>query len=476
MKYIAFYLPQFHPVKENDEWWGKGFTEWRNVTKAKPLFEGHYQPQLPGESGFYDLRVPEVMEEQAKLAKEYGIDAFCYYHYWFNGKLLLEKPLQQMLNNKNIDIDFCMCWANENWTRRWDGKEAQVLMGQNYDEYDPKAHMEWLLPYFKDSRYIKIQNKPIFLVYRAMDIPKMKDIIRQWDLVCKEQGFDGIYVIAANTAFNKLTYTELLELGFNAIYNFEPNSFDTEDLSDKGLIKNLIYNYKAFVERSINKQWENKLKVFPTVFPNWDNTARRKEEGIIIQNENINDYTYWLYNSMKKVEHLSTEEQIVFINAWNEWAEGAHLEPDLIYGRLDLEATLYTKNAFEKQEYSYHNFPDEKNSTSNSIFIDINRPILIWGTGLRGKKTYCYLPKQANFIGFIDSDIKKRFQKLENEIIYCWSEDKENLLKKNPIILIASSFENEIVDELIKEGVKEKETYTNKLYLKVIDSNTLEIY
>lgn len=476
MKLIAFYLPQFHPIKENNEWWGKGFTEWRNVTKSKALFKEHYQPQLPSDLGFYDLRVPEVMEEQSKMAKEYGIDAFCYYHYWFNGKLLLEQPLEQMLQNKKVNISFCLSWANENWTRRWDGRESEILMEQKYEKYDSKSHLKWLIPFFKDERYLKIDNKPVFLVYRAMDIKNISEIIKEWDKMCKEAGLKGIYTIASNTLYNKLSYKELLDLGFDAVNNFEPNSFYEEDLIETSSIKTSVYDYKKFSLRSIEKEWERDIKIFPTVFPNWDNSPRKGEGAIIIQNENVNDYAYWLYKSMEKVNHLNEEEQIVFINAWNEWAEGAHLEPDLKFEKLFLEATKFTKSNFENGEFIPKNYKYKISDEFQELKIDIDRPIFIWGTGSRGLRTFRKFPAEVNFIGFIDSNINKRDELLEGYKIYNWQLDIEKILKMNPMVLIASSYEKDIIEQIKKTNRFPEKSITNMLRVRVVNKNNLEIY
>lgn len=199
IKFLAYYLPQFHPIPENDLWWGKGFTEWTNVTKAKPLFKGHYQPILPGDLGFYDLRVSEIQVQQANLANDYGIDGFIYYQYWFgNGKMLLEKPAEAMLKNKNIDLPFCFCWANETWKGIWHGiHNPTVLMEQTYNgEEDYIAYFNYLLPFFKDERYIKIDNKPMFHIYRMQDIPCLDDFLKLFNRLAIENGFDGVYFIS----------------------------------------------------------------------------------------------------------------------------------------------------------------------------------------------------------------------------------------------------------------------------------------
>ena len=199
LRSIAFYLPQYHPIPENDEWWGKGFTEWTNVTKAKPIFRDHYQPHLPADLGYYDLRLPEVRQAQAELAKEYGIGGFCYYHYWFSGKRLLERPFNEVLASGKPDFPFCLCWANESWSRRWDGQETQVLTKQTYDGVsDTKNHIHWLIKAFKDPRYIRINDKPLFLIYRAKEIPELERMIVIWREEAEKAGLTGLYLCSVD--------------------------------------------------------------------------------------------------------------------------------------------------------------------------------------------------------------------------------------------------------------------------------------
>ena len=222
IKLIAFYLPQFHPFPENDRWWGKGFTEWTNVTKAKPNFKGHYQPHRPIHLGYYDLRVPEVMQEQAQLAKNYGVYGFSYYFYWFDGVVLMETPLRAMLNNKSIDMPFCLTWANENWTRRWTGDEQDVLIAQNYSETDAIALLQYMMDYFQDERYIRIDGKPIFIIYRPNDIPNIKQISHLWRKEAEKHGLPGLYLISVK--FYNMTAPE--DIGFDALVEFPPHKLN----------------------------------------------------------------------------------------------------------------------------------------------------------------------------------------------------------------------------------------------------------
>lgn len=357
---IAFYLPQYHPIPENDRWWGKGFTEWTNVSASKPRFSGHYQPHLPADLGFYDLRVEETRIEQTKLATRYNIAAFCYYHYWFNGKRLLDRPLNDVLKTGKPDFPFCLCWANENWTRAWDGLEREVLIKQDYTEADARAHIEWLLDIFRDDRYIKIGGRPVFLIYRLDNIPNTGDFIRGWRSAARAQGFPDLYLCAVKNGFVQLSDEEILGNGFDAVVDFQPNRNDfpkPRTLSTRlqriarqilpdavyqrlkvSVSANNIVNYRAMVDGIMAKHWPKKYRKFPCVFPSWDNSARRKSPTII-QNDDPALYQRWLTRAIENVQPYPPEERLVFINAWNEWAEGCHLEPDRRFGHAFLRAT-----------------------------------------------------------------------------------------------------------------------------------------
>lgn len=355
-KLIAFYLPQFHPIPENDRWWGKGFTEWHNVSLAQPCFADHYQPHIPADLGFYDLRVAETRKEQAELAKRYGIYGFCYYHYWFNGKLLLDRPFNEVLNSREPDLPFCLCWANENWTRRWDGLDTEILIKQDHCHEDDKLHIEWLINAFRDKRYIHINNKPLLIIYRFDIIPHIRELIAFWRETVHIAGFDGLYLCGQSNAFGNLTNAEILELGFDAIIEFQPNHrYITKDVFSK---KSLAHKINKYFNKLMGKEGSNYVRIdyekyvalcmnnsgvgpdiIPCVFPSWDNSSRRKSNAVIIQNLDEELYSRWLEQSINKVKLSQTNEKIVFINAMNEWAEGCHLEPDIRNGHKFLEAT-----------------------------------------------------------------------------------------------------------------------------------------
>ncbi len=336
---IAFYLPQFHPVPENDAWWGRGFTEWTNVTKARPNFAGHWQPHLPSELGFYDLRVPEVREEQAELARAHGIHGFCYYWYWFNGKRLLHRPLDEVLASGQPDFPFCVCWANENWTRRWDGKDQDILAAQHYSLEDSAALADALVPLFRDPRYIRVDGRPLFLVYRIDLIPDVGDHVGVWRERFRRAGDPDPYLAAVQNA----QVRDPTSHGFDAAVEFPPVDCAAENLRRIVPLENtsfsgLIFRYASVVADYLRRDWAP-FRQFRGVTPMWDNTARRQNDGGIVTGSSPELFGFWLERVLRqtRLRHRG-DERLVFVNAWNEWAEGNHLEPDLRYGRQYLVA------------------------------------------------------------------------------------------------------------------------------------------
>jgi lipopolysaccharide biosynthesis protein len=361
---IAFHLPQFHPVPENDEWWGKGFTEWTNVTKAKPLFEGHYQPQLPSDLGFYDLRLPEVREEQAALAQEYGIYGFCYYHYWFSGRRILELPVDAIVKSGKPELPFCLCWANENWTRRWDGEDQHILLQQIYSAEDDLAHLRVLAKYFNDPRYIRVNGKPLFLIYRASNLPDPAGTVARWRAEGKRLGFPGLYLCNVESSPRDKGIAK--SANFDAGVEFSPDgdylparlrppkrNFLQRVLRDEASTdvweKNYIYDYDAFRDRMLTKPDADYLR-FPGVIPSWDNSARKRELAYIFRDATPEAYEKWLAALVKRFKPPTAEENFIFINAWNEWGEGNHLEPCRRWGRKYLEATKRALGGDSQQE------------------------------------------------------------------------------------------------------------------------------
>jgi lipopolysaccharide biosynthesis protein len=366
IKTIAFYLPQYHPIKENNEWWGEGFTEWTNVAQARPRFKGHHQPQIPADLGFYDLRLAEARAAQAKLAGQYGIHGFCYYHYWFNGHMLLERPFSEVLSSGEPDFPFCLCWANENWTRAWDGLERQVLIKQDYTPADADQHIKWFIEVFKDERYIKVDGSPVLLIYRLDHIPDVEEMICSWRKSARQAGFPDLHLCAVKNGFVDLEDEDILRLGFDAIVDFQPDRRDfpapdgiksfayrlARALLPDGIYQriklsasaNNVVSYKGMVKQVVNKVWPAGYRKYPCVFPSWDNSARRKS-ATIIQNDDPSMYGKWLRKAVEDVQAYPESERFVFINAWNEWAEGCHLEPDRKFGHAFLSET---RNALNK--------------------------------------------------------------------------------------------------------------------------------
>ena len=342
IKIICHYLPQFHPFKENNDWWGHGFTEWTNVVKATRKFSQHRQPRRPKHLGYYDLRTPETMAEQAALAKNYGIYGFSYYFYWFDGKTLMEEPLKKMLENKSIDIPFCLNWANENWTRRWDGAADDILIAQNHCMEDSIKFIEYVMNYFRDERYIRVANKPVLMVYRCDIIPDIKKVTEIWREKCISAGFKGLYLIAVKS----FDINTAKKYGFDAVSDFPPHTVHPRHKPEivKNLAKNSschIYDYNDAVVEAVREDHSNE-KTFPCVMLEWDNTARRNNNASIFTNFKLVQYKQWLSYSCNRVLHdnkISENEQFVFVNAWNEWAEGTYLEPDEEFGCGYLEAT-----------------------------------------------------------------------------------------------------------------------------------------
>jgi lipopolysaccharide biosynthesis protein len=345
---IAFYLPQFHPIPENDEWWGKGFTEWRNVSKAKPLFPGHYQPHLPADLGFYDLRLPEVREAQADLARKYGLEGFCYWHYWFRGKRLLERPFQEVLASGTPDFPFCLAWANESWSRRWLGEERNLLMEQSYSEADDLNHARWLLPALADSRCIQVNGRPLFLIYRPTHLPNPERTVETLRNECVRAGLPNPFLLGIDA---HCAGTDCRQLGFDGSLRFEPQLGALPLAFDDGpswgrLWQNLklgvfsrelkVYDYAQAQQLMNRAKFDHPY--FPSVCVGWDNTPRRGNKGVIIINNTPGEFAKAVQEAVIHIQSRPSEERLVFINAWNEWAEGNHLEPDERNGLAYLEA------------------------------------------------------------------------------------------------------------------------------------------
>jgi hypothetical protein len=337
-KALAFYLPQYHPIPENDEWWGTGFTEWHNVTKARPLFPGHYQPHVPGELGYYDLRVPEVRAAQANLAREHGISGFVYYHYWFQGRRLLERPFEEVLASGEPDFPFALCWANEEWTRGWDGRSGHVLMRQEFSEDDDRAHIRDLIRAFNDPRYITIDGRPLMLIYRPALLLDCRRTSAIWREEVQKAGFPDIYLCWVESWGPPPGNAGPTPYGLDASVGFMPLQGEEIHAPLATLRGHRVIDYQSAVEAEI-EHLDRPWKRFPSVMVGWDNTARRARGATIYQGATPERYQQWLQVTADSVADVRPEENYLFILAWNEWAEGNHLEPDKRYGRAFLEAT-----------------------------------------------------------------------------------------------------------------------------------------
>ena len=338
---IAFFLPQFHPIPENDAWWGRGFTEWSNVTRAGKLFRNHYQPHLPTELGFYDLRVPEIREQQAQLAATHGIYGFCYHYFWFQGRRLLDRPLKEVLESRRPKFPFCVCWANENWTRNWDGHSEHVLLHQDYPSEDSQRFIEELLPVLRDDRYVRVNGKAVLLVYRVDSIPNVRATADLWREICYRNGIGELLLCAAQS----FGIEDPTPYGFDAAVEFPPHGHGENLIRERlpdGLrpdFRGCLHDYPHAVEKSVGRP-DPGYPCLRGIMPSWDNTARTGHRAHIFLYSSPELYEAWLKALVAQTSGRKREEdRLLFINAWNEWAEGCHLEPDQRNGRQYLEAT-----------------------------------------------------------------------------------------------------------------------------------------
>ncbi|RZI59244.1 MAG: lipopolysaccharide biosynthesis protein [Rubrivivax sp.] len=343
---IALYLPQYHPTPENDAWWGRGFTEWRNVAKAKPLYPGHQQPKLPADLGYYDLRVAETRAAQADMARAHGIEAFCYYHYWFGGREMLERPFNEVLAAGDPDFPFCLCWANESWTGVWAGQPRQTLLEQVYPgPEDHAAHFEHLLPAFRDARYLRVDGKPVFFIYRPMQIAEREQFIAQWQDLARQAGLGGFYFIGVN---HRQQPWDPRTAGFDgAVAHRLP---DTRPwISRRDPARWLRYKMQAWRGWPTVHRYEEVMRepvvdhvpgadVFPTVFPNWDTTARHGTRGNVIEGCDPELFAGQVRRAVDMLRDRPLDKRLLIVKSWNEWAEGNYLEPDQVTGMGYLEA------------------------------------------------------------------------------------------------------------------------------------------
>ena len=358
---IAFYLPQFHPIPENDRWWGAGFTEWTNVSAARPLFPGHYQPHLPADLGFYDLRLPEARQAQADLAGAYGVSAFCYWHYWFEGRRLLERPFDEVLSSGKPDFPFCLGWANHTWSRRWTGEERDVLVTQNYSAEDDVEHARWMTKAFADPRYVRVSQRPVFMIFAPLSLPEPRRTCETFRDVAIKAGLAEPFLIGGSAFAPADGSFDARKYGFDATLNHEPTfgavpQATTERLNWRTVARNLaagrltadikVYDYG--MTRRHMRAGSSGNEAIPCVFVSWDNTPRRGRKGIVVVGATPDRFAEALKDAVESVKDRPPHERLVFVNAWNEWAEGMYLEPDRRYGRKFLEAVKRVMEGVKK--------------------------------------------------------------------------------------------------------------------------------
>lgn len=360
---IAFYLPQFHPIPENDEWWGKGFTEWTNVAKARPLFKGHAQPRMPGELGFYDLRLPETRNAQADLARAHGIEGFCYWHYWFAGKRLLERPFTEVLNSGEPGFPFCLAWGNETWSGAWHGRPDRVLIEQIYPgEADYTEHFYAVLPALTDARYITVDGKPLFVIYHPKKLPNPKAFTDHWRRLAAAEGLSGLHFVGfarGEWAPGDYGFDAVLPHGWpvtppkhldKVLYRHFGRTSKTLALPFSvklrlGAPGPRVYEYSAMFDGV----YDSALAAdrYPVAFPNWDNTPRSGTRGYVLENSSPDLFAGFLRRAIDQVSDRDPDHRLVFVKSWNEWAEGNYLEPDQEWGRGYLEAVKNEVTAHE---------------------------------------------------------------------------------------------------------------------------------
>ena len=341
---IALYLPQFHPIPENDEWWGKGFTEWTNTAKATPMFAGHYQPHIPADLGFYDLRVPETREAQAAMARRYGIEAFCYYHYWFGGRRILERPFNEVLHSGKPDFPFCICWANSTWSGVWHGSPDRILIEQTYPgPTDHEAHFKALLPAFADPRYVRVDGKPIFLIYDPLDLPEPVETLALWRGMAVDSGLSGLYILGV-TSWRSWRPSVM---GFDGQVDHPPltaRAWVSRRHPLRWMRKKLegwrgmptIQSYSSFADHQMRATMPNH-EWYPCVMHSWDNTPRSGRNGLVLDGARPELFRRLLERELDRLNDRPIEKRLIFLKSWNEWAEGNHLEPDLKFGTAFLE-------------------------------------------------------------------------------------------------------------------------------------------
>ncbi len=349
VRVIAFYLPQFHPIPENDRWWGRGFTEWTNVGRARPNFVGHDQPRVPADLGYYDLRMAETALAQQALARRYGVDGFCYYYYWFAGRRLLEMPVERLLVDPRLDLPFCLSWANENWTRRWDGYDQDVLMAQHHSDEDDAAVIRDLIRFFRHPSYIRVNGRPMIVVYRVELFPDFVRTACIWRDICRQEGVGEIHIVHTESFDLSLREVSPSQFGCDASIEFPPHGMARERPPEGAIINpdfaGRVADYREIAVRFASRQ-APAYRRYRGVMPGWDNTARRQNDSYCFENATPGAFQAWMEAAIAATrEEAHGDERLIFVNAWNEWAEGAYLEPDRRYGHAFLDAVARAKEA-----------------------------------------------------------------------------------------------------------------------------------
>ncbi len=342
VRFVSFYLPQFHPIEQNDLWWGPGFTEWTNVAKAQPSWLGHYQPRLPADLGFYDLRVPETLQAQWRLASRYGIDAFCYYYYWFGGQRLLDRPLQALLDKQSRVHPFCICWANENWTRRWDGQEKDVLIAQEHSPRDDIEVIRDIARYMQHPAYLRVRGRPLLLVYRVDLFPDFRETAERWRSECLRMGIGEIELVMVESFLFAGLGGNPSRFGCDAVVEYPAHHIpDTTEPGGPLLNSAFSGGVANYAETAVRKATRAHpgFKLYRSVMPGFDNTARRRNNPFVLENATPGAFQAWLEAAIAATKRdLQGDDRLVFINAWNEWGESAYVEPDQRFGHTYLEA------------------------------------------------------------------------------------------------------------------------------------------
>ena len=340
---LAFYLPQYHPIPENDVWWGKGFTEWTNAAKARRLFRTHDQPHVPADLGFYDLRVPETRMAQAEMARAHGIEAFCYYHYWFGGKRLLERPFNEVLESGQPDFPFCLCWANATWSGIWHGNPGRILIEQTYPgPADYEAHFSELLKAFRDRRYLTVDGKPLFIIYKPRNVPNVQDVARRFRQMAERAGLPGLYLVGVAHRDNwdpkASGFDAVVQQNLPGLTGQIPWRHPLLKVKSKlGGHRLTIYKYEDLKDTFIPDK-TRQLEYLPCLIPNWDNTPRSGMNGLVMVGSTPGAFATTVRQAIENVADKPSQHRLIFLKSWNEWAEGNHMEPDVRFGHAYLEA------------------------------------------------------------------------------------------------------------------------------------------